>query len=143
MSTDPSTQTNTKGELITEKELSEINKYIHSAHQSQQAPNIDIKGEKTENTNLEGNKNLKDNEDPLEKLMSAVEQKKKTGELPKKLFVVQKGKMANQLTEILVQSFREEGINDTDIIRLLLNLDRLTEEGTINNKFFNDLMKQA
>lgn len=81
-------------------------------------------------------------DDPLEKLMKLVKDKEgKVDERKlKKLFVVVKNKLSNEYLNVLVNTLRQENASDKDIVQVMLNIDKLVEDGEIDNKFFTNFM---
>lgn len=77
-------------------------------------------------------------EDPLAKLVGLV--KDDAGAIDqvkvKKLFVVVKNKLGNEMLRLLVESSRENGIEPDKIIALLLEVDRKVESGELTEDFF-------
>jgi signal recognition particle GTPase len=83
------------------------------------------------------------NEDPLQKLMQMVSEKQATApeELPQKLFVVVKGKISNELLDMMVVKLLESGLNPLEVINVILKLDKQVEDGKVDNSTFARLLQ--
>ncbi len=85
------------------------------------------------------------NVDPLQKLIGMV--KGKEGEVDpikiKQMFVVVKSKLANEALQVLVDTGRQQGLTDTQLLKFLLALDKEIELGTIDEEFFNQITQNG
>lgn len=62
------------------------------------------------------------------------------GDLVKKnIIITDKPKIANAFLEYLVEQYKNMGIEEKTIIKMILHIDKFAEEGKINKKFFDDM----
>jgi hypothetical protein len=103
------------------------------SQQSDQAP--------SQNTAQSGSQKV----DPLAKLIGMV--KGSDGEADpikvKKLFVVERAKMKNEALQVIVNTGRQQGLTDTQLLDFLLALDNEIELGNINEEFFNQIIQNG
>jgi len=87
---------------------------------------------------INGSTTLRNDEDPLAKLISIV--KKNNGSLDikkvEKLFVISSKKVSHEMLQELVSQMYKNNVSEHDIIQVLLNLDLLAESGELENSFF-------
>jgi hypothetical protein len=77
-----------------------------------------------------------DEEDPLKKLLGMVKGEK--GELKvKKVFVVTKTKIANEVLKLIVEESKAKGATDEGVINFILKLDEMVESGQIDESYFD------
>ncbi len=85
-------------------------------------------------------------DDPLARLMGLVQGGDGASSLAglnvKELFVVTKSKLSNSFLRRLVDSYREEGLTDSQIVTMLVELDEKVEKGEITAALFESYKQE-
>jgi hypothetical protein len=77
-----------------------------------------------------------DSEDPLKKLLRMVKGDEAEVDI-KKVFIVTRFKLSNEVLQILVKKLTDDGLEPKNIINFILRLDQMVENGEVDEEFFN------